>query len=372
MGPDHARLALEVAFDLAPVGMAVLDEDRGFRMVNEAYCQMLGYRRDELLGLRLTDITHPEDYWLDRDWHEYVIDDSADAVTRRKRLITRVGETVWVTHDSKKATLGPDSTFFSVSSFNPMTGESQSEAEERARLGWTARIETALQQEDLVLHGQPIMDLGFEEIVQHELLVRMKRPGAVERLIMPGEFMPPAEKYGLVDRIDRWVVEHALELGKDRKVTINLSGSTISQPDLIAWIEKAVRSSETPTENLVFEITETAVVDNLVAAEALVRRLRDLGCQFALDDFGTGYGSLAYLKRFPVDFLKIDMEFVRDMVNNEADRRVVRSITATADLFGIATIAEGVEDADTLELLREFGVDYAQGYYIGRPAKIKR
>ncbi|MBN8866393.1 MAG: EAL domain-containing protein [Solirubrobacterales bacterium] len=362
--------ALEIAFDLSPIGMAVLDENLGFRMVNKAYCQMLGYRREELLFLALSDITHPEDHWLDHDWYEFAFDERTETISREKRMVSRDGETIWVNLNSQKLSLDRDSSFFTVSTVEPITGDRKRQAELSAKADWTARIEEALSQDNLVLHGQPIIDLRTGEVSQHELLLRMTRGGAARRLVMPGEFMPPAEKYGLVHRIDQWVVARALELARRMRVTINLSGSTISRLELIDGIERAVRESEAPPENLVFEITETGVVNDLEAAEAFIARLHQLGCKFALDDFGTGYGTFAYLKRLPVDYLKIDIEFVRDMVRNESDRRVVEAITATAGTFGMETIAEGVEDADTLELLRDFGVDYAQGFHIGRPAEI--
>lgn len=365
-----AKYALELAFDLAPVSMAVLDEDRGFRMVNRAYCQLVGYPRRELLELRLPDVTHPEDHWLDRDWLEYVHDSDAGTVSQKKRLVTRNGETVWVTHDSRKSALGSDSPLFSVSTFRRMSEDHQVRAERAAGDVWIERIANALLLDNFTLHGQPIIDLATGQVNQHELLLRMDLGGRKHRLIMPGEFMPPAEKYDLVDQIDQWVVGRALEIARDRTVTVNLSGSTISRMDRIEQIEQTVKESATPAGNLIFEITETAVIRNLQAATAFVERLHELGCQFALDDFGTGFGSFSYLKRLPVDYLKIDMDFVRDLVSEEANQRVVRSIVGTAELFDIATIAEGVEDGATLELLREFGVDFAQGYYIGRPTTI--
>jgi len=366
-----AKYALEIAFDLSPVGMAVLDEGRGFRMVNEAYCDLVGYPREEILFLRLGDITHPEDRWLDREWRQYVKDERAEKVTRRKRLLTRRGDTIWVTHHSRKSSLGPDSPFFSVSTFKPISDERLAEVESETKAAWTSRINDALSDDRFEIYGQPIVDLRTGRVEQLELLARMNRDsGPEDRLILPAEFMRPAERYGLVNEIDRWVVARAIELARRRKVTVNLSGSTISDQELVEEIERSVRESGAPPENLVFEITETAVVDNLEAAQSFVERLHELGSKFALDDFGTGFGSFSYLKRIPVDYLKIDLDFVRDMVANEADRRVVKAIANTADLFGIDTIAEGVEDPATLELLREIGVDYVQGYHVGRPFPI--
>ena len=151
---------------------------------------------------------------------------------------------------------------------------------------------------------------------------------------------------------------------------MNLSGLSISDPEKVAEIERLVVESGVPPGNIVFEITETAAVENLKSARRFAQRLRDLGCHFALDDFGVGFGSLTYLKHLPVDYLKIDIEFVRDITRDDADRQVVRAIVGMAQSFGMKTIAEGVEDEKTLELLGRLQVDYAQGYWIGRPAPI--
>jgi len=360
---------MEVAFDLAPVGMAVLDHEFAFHLVNDAYCRLLRYPREELLRLRLADVTHPEDQWLDHDWQEFVFDDRIESLSREKRMVARDGETIWVTMNSRK-TVNEASRPFTVNSIEPMKNGRREQAELVSKAEWTSRIKEALASDNFVLHGQPILNLATDEVEQHELLLRMKRNGARRRLISPGEFMPPAEKYDLVDQIDKWVVGQALHIAKDMPVTVNLSGSTITHLELITAIERAIESLNVRPENLVFEITETAVVNNLEAAEMFVDHLHRLGCRFALDDFGTGFGTYSYLKHLPVDFLKIDIEFVKDMIHNETDRKVVRAIAAAAELFGIATIAEGVEDADTLELLREYRIDFAQGFHIGRPSEI--
>ena len=149
---------------------------------------------------------------------------------------------------------------------------------------------------------------------------------------------------------------------------INLSGRTISAPEHVADIERLVSVSGAPAQNIIFEITETAVVENLTAVRQFAERLRALGCSFALDDFGVGFGTFTYLKHLPVDYLKIDIDFVRKLVSENIDRRVVHAIMAVASGFGIKTIAEGVEDQATLELLASMGVDFAQGYWTGRPA----
>jgi PAS domain S-box-containing protein len=245
------------------------------------------------------------------------------------------------------------------------------EQELRAEVDWSIRVREAVRESRLVLHSQPILNLKTNTIQQEELLVRMKGGRGVEDLVMPGEFLPPAERFGLVHEIDRWVVTEAVKLSKDRTVEVNLSGKSIGDPELIKLIETQIHAEGVQPCNLIFEITETAAAENLEAARDFAWRLRGLGCGFALDDFGTGYGTFAYLKHLPVTFIKIDIEFVRYLAIDPSDQKIVKSIIAVAQNFGVQTIAEGVEHQTTLDLLRELGVDYAQGFLIGEPKPVE-
>jgi EAL domain-containing protein (putative c-di-GMP-specific phosphodiesterase class I) len=196
----------------------------------------------------------------------------------------------------------------------------------------------------------------------------MRKSRGSEHLLAPGEFLPAAERFGLIPVIDEWVIDRAIALAAaGQSVTVNVSAKTISDSRQVDRIERAVSAQPGSSRNLVFEITETAVADNLDAARTFAMRLRKLGCAIALDDFGVGHGTFTYLKHLPVDYLKIDMQFVRDLLSDEADRQVVEAIVGVARQFRIETVAEGVEDEATLDELREMGVDYAQGYWIGRP-----
>jgi PAS domain S-box-containing protein len=245
------------------------------------------------------------------------------------------------------------------------------EQELRAEVDWSIRVREAVRESKLVLHSQPILDLHTNTIHQEELLVRMRGGRGYEDLVMPGEFLPPAERFGLVQEIDRWVVAEAVKIAKHRRVEVNLSGKSIGDPALIKLIESQLKQHGTNPSDVVFEITETAAAENLEAARDFAWRLRGLGCGFALDDFGTGYGTFAYLKHLPVTFLKIDIEFVRYLAIDPSDQKIVKSIIAVAQNFGVQTIAEGVEHQATLDLLRELGVDYAQGFLIGEPKPVE-
>ena len=196
--------------------------------------------------------------------------------------------------------------------------------------------------------------------------------GRDNELILPGSFLPVAEKYGLIREIDRWVITQAIRLAATGRLVIeaNLSATSIGTSDLLPFIDQQIREAHADPANLVFEITETALMQDIVAGEAFARGLAQLGCGLALDDFGTGFGSFTYLKKLPITHLKIDIEFIRDLATNPANLHVVKAIVSLARAFGLKTIAEGIEDAHALTLLRAEGVDFAQGFHLGRPEPI--
>jgi len=220
-----------------------------------------------------------------------------------------------------------------------------------------------------MLYAQPIIDVQSRAVVAHELLLRMvDRDGAI---ITPIRFLTAAEQYGLIEEIDRWVLGQAIKLaGRGHKVHFNISAKSLGSRELIGDLERGLRDTGAALGLLVCEITETALAGDEAVAEAFVDELRELGCEIALDDFGIGYGGFAYLKRLPITALKIDIEFVRDLVENPQNQHVVKAIVNLAQGFGREAVAEGVENQATLELLEEYGVDYAQGYAIGHPSPI--
>jgi EAL domain-containing protein (putative c-di-GMP-specific phosphodiesterase class I)/PAS domain-containing protein len=241
------------------------------------------------------------------------------------------------------------------------------------KLHWVSRIEDALSNDRFVLHAQPIVDLATGDVVQRELLIRMRHPEGSDApgLVPPGHFLPIAEEFGLITSIDRWVIDRAAELAATGlPVELNISGRSISDPRLVDHVKAAIERTGADPQMLVFEITETVLVDDDQTARSFVARVHGLGCRVALDDFGTGYGGFTYLKRLPIDFLKIDIEFVRDLLYNPASRTVVEAIVKLARGFGLKTVAEGVESAETMDALRELDVDYVQGYHTGRPTAL--
>jgi|RhiMetdeSRZDD1v2_1073273.scaffolds.fasta_scaffold17312_3 PAS domain S-box-containing protein len=236
---------------------------------------------------------------------------------------------------------------------------------------WLRRVRTALNDDRFVLYSQPIVETRSGRVVREELLLRMLSDRGDGEVIGPGSFLPVAEEFGMVGEIDRWVIRQGIPLLCDREISMNLSARSIGDPSITKLIETVMRDMDLDPNRLTIEITETALVQDMGAARAFTDRLERLGCALALDDFGTGYGSFTYLKHLPVQYIKIDIDFIRELPRNRADRRIVRSIVGVARGFGIKTIAEGVEDEETLALLAEFGIDYAQGYHIDRPSPVR-
>jgi EAL domain-containing protein (putative c-di-GMP-specific phosphodiesterase class I) len=195
----------------------------------------------------------------------------------------------------------------------------------------------------------------------------MREPAEGAELRQPSAFLPAAERYGLIQMIDVWMVKQAVSLAPNFASEVNLSAVSLCDPAARHEIVALLRAAPGAARRIVFEITETAAAAHLQAACEFAAELAGLGCGLALDDFGTGFGSFTYLRKLPLRYLKIDSSFVLDLVHSRDDRRVVRSIIGIADQFDLRTIAEGVEDEPTLELLRELGADYAQGFHLGRP-----
>ena len=233
-------------------------------------------------------------------------------------------------------------------------------------LTWLQQIRSAISEERLVLHAQPIIALRRTLAVpMFELLVRMCDEHGT--LIPPSSFLPTAEQFGLIRDIDRWVLERGLQFAaRGHHVSLNLSARTLADPDLAGRVAAELARTGARPEHVTFEFTETAAVSSMEDAHALTDSLCALGCSVALDDFGTGFGTFVLLKHLPVTALKIDTEFVTGLSTSPADQRIVRAIVQIAAEAGMATVAEGVEDAGALALLREYGVDYAQGYHVAR------
>jgi EAL domain-containing protein (putative c-di-GMP-specific phosphodiesterase class I) len=238
------------------------------------------------------------------------------------------------------------------------------------RRPWLARLRRALQEDLFAVHYQPIVSLADGRPAHYEALVRLADDPSGP-LVAPGRFLPAAERYGLVRDIDRLVLARVAALLGSRaegpRVAINLSALSVTDSTMLAHVERCLRSAGADPGRLVIEITETAAISDMDRAHAFCQGIAALGCAVALDDFGTGYGSFHYLTRLPFDYLKIDGSFVRALTCSRKDQLVVQALVGLARGMGVRTIAEYVTDRPTLTLLRRYGVDYAQGFELGRP-----
>jgi len=360
---------LRAILENTPSAVSVKGADRRYQMVNHAFDERFARVGGSAVERRDDEILPRSVLEVDRESDDLVL--RTGDVVEHEEAVPRDGENRF--YLTVKFPLRDDEQQITgvCAIYTDITERKHREDELHERVEWTGRIHSAIAREELVLHAQPILNLRSGEVSQAELLVRMRDAPGSSGLILPGEFLPAAERFDLVSLIDLWVVAQALEhAAYGHCVEVNLSAKTISDAQQVAEIERMVLDSGAPPGNIIFEITETAVAENMASAARFAERLRAIGCSFALDDFGVGFGTFTYLKHMAVDYLKIDIEFVCDLARNATDRRVVSAIVGVARDFGMKTIAEGVEDAPTLDLLREMGVDYAEGYWIGRPAPI--
>jgi PAS domain S-box-containing protein len=355
-------------------GLITLDRAGRFIYLNAAAEALLGWSREELRGRVMHEVTHSRR----PDGTARPVAECPIARARREGVTVRVEDDLFIGRDGRFLPVA-----YTAAPFVTDDGTEgcavvvQDITERKARqedlehhvetLSWISRVREALAKERFVLYAQPIIDVRSGEVVQRELLLRIREPSG--EIVVPSDFLPVAEEYGLIGDIDRWVISRASEIAAaSGAVELNISAHSMGDRTILDHIEKCLQRTGADPTHLVFEVTETALVADQAAAVAFASRLHALGCKLALDDFGTGYGGFTYLKRFTVDYLKIDVEFVRDLPTNPASRHVVEAVATLARAFNLKTVAEGVEDAATLALLRELGVEFAQGYHIARPA----
>jgi EAL domain-containing protein (putative c-di-GMP-specific phosphodiesterase class I) len=247
----------------------------------------------------------------------------------------------------------------------------------RARFRWTDRIRSALDEERLLLYAQPIRPLRKDPLQRWEVLLRMKSDE--DELLAPSSFLPTAERSTLIQEIDRWVVHHAVcelaahqHAGHPMCFAVNLSAKSMTDPGMPSFVVGELETADADGRGLVFEVTETAAVINVARARSFARTMADRGCALALDDFGAGFTSFHYLKHLNFDFVKIDGEFIRELSSNRANQSLVRALAEMARSLGKRTIAEYVGDDATIQWLRTHGIDYAQGFHIGRPRPLEQ
>lgn len=369
--PDYPRAIT----DSMAEGVYAVDREGRLTYMNPAAERRLGWREEELRGLRVHDHIHA------------CARESGGPSAARCPILhgtrnghgVRVDRTVFVRRDGSELavalTASPLLTESGIAGtavvFAEPSTDTQEEQQPGEEIGSTLRDElrTALQGGRLRLYAQPIVDLRGGETVSYELLLRIMAPD--DSVVAPGPFLAAAEHDGLITEIDNWVIDEAATVtAAGVHVHVNVSARTVGQMGFVERLRDAIERHKLDPALIVLELTETAVLEPSQHTREFLRTVRDIGCGLALDDFGTGYAGLARLKRLPVDQLKIDREFVGDLRTSDCSRYVVQAVVSLARSFGYRTIAEGVEDPATLELLRELGVDMAQGYLFARPFSV--
>jgi PAS domain S-box-containing protein len=347
----HGALRFDIERDL----LCVSNAQGYFVSLNGAWEKVLGWTREQLQARPFIEFVHPDDVDATVAAANRISDRDAELSDFITRWRTAEGEYRWLSWSART----DGDAWFAVA----FDVTSEHEREEELR-----RI---LQDDQLLAYSQPILDQRQNRISHEELLARLRGAGPGDEVIQPAAFVPDAERLGLIGIVDRWMLRQALAVAEwSRATTVNISARSIDDPVVLEDVCELVEGSPGAAQNLIFELTETAALEHLDAALELTQRLAPLGCAFALDDFGTGFGSLTYLRHLPVQFLKIDTAFVRGIAHNRADQELVRSVVAIAAEMGIRTVAEGVENTLTLQLLRDYSVDHVQGYLIGEPEPI--
>jgi PAS domain S-box-containing protein len=351
---DHDRDA-GLRFDMERDLVCAADANGYLTSLNGGWERLLGWTAEELMSRPFLEFVHPAD-------RDRTLERTADSARKGQEVVhfenrcrARGGDWRWLSwsaHSNGEA-------WFAVA----FDITERKETEQRLR--------GLLTEDHLLVYTQPIVEQRRWSVAQEELLVRMRSPLGGDEVVAPAEFLPDVERCGLIGTIDRWMVGQGIALAaQGRRAEVNLSALSIGDPELAEEFEQMIAAAGESAGNLIFEITETAAIEHLDAARDFAERLTRLGCRFALDDFGTGFGSLTYLRRLPVGYLKIDTSFVSDLSTSREDQAMVRGIVAIARELGVLTVAEGIEDEASLALVGDYGVDYAQGYLIGPPVPL--
>ncbi len=359
---------MRAILDNSPAVIAVKDLEGRYKMANAASGRLVGLGADEIVGRLCTDL-------YAADIAQQLRANDRTAVSEERPVFDEavlLGDDERRTYELVTFPLpdadGRPAEVCTIAT--DVTERRERESVRRERADCRRRITSAIADGRLELHAQPILDLTTGERSTCELLVRMRSEDDPAELIPPFSFLPALERHGLIQILDLWVVRQALALGADRRLEVNLSAVTLRDAEARGEIVRLLAQYPVPASNLGFEITETADPEHFDGAERFAGSVAQFGCGLSLDDFGTGFGSFTYLRRLTLRSLKIDRSFVSHMTRSVVDQRVVQSIIGIAQQFDLLTIAEGVEDADTLDLLRHMGADRAQGYYIDHPVPV--
>lgn len=240
------------------------------------------------------------------------------------------------------------------------------------RVYWDEKVKQALAENRLNVHFQPILDVRHNEVTHYEALLRVRDDNG--KTLNPARFISSAERNGLIHQVDEGVITRVMQSladlqhnGIKAQLSINLSGISFHNPNLVRHIRDSIDTWQIDSSALIFEITETAAIADIDATRVVMEQIKSLGCKFALDDFGVGFSSLYYLKKLPVDYVKIDGSFIRNLHNDPDSQVLVRALVEVSRAYRLRTVAEFVEGSEILTILQVLGVDYAQGYHIDQP-----
>jgi PAS domain S-box-containing protein len=360
-------------------GLFAVDAAGRVTFANDSTLEMLGYSREQLVG----NVFHEFAHYRHADGTLHAFDDCPIVHAWNADQVARVDDDVFVRHDGTDLPVAYTAApFHSGDEVSGCVVAFRDISEERARsqrlrtvarnFRLADRVREALDKptgaRGLELWAQPIVEIASGALHFEELLLRMRWDGDA---VLPGRFLSAAVQHGLMPQIDRWVLDQAITLARrGRAVALNLSPQAFVDFELLAEVELQLDFAAIDPALLMFEVTETSVIEDQDRASHFMARLRESGCLVALDDFGAGYSGFTYLKTLPINYLKIDREFVRDLARNDASHHVVEAIVSLARSFGHRTIAEGVESEEVLQLLSDLGVQYAQGYLLGKPTPV--
>ena len=341
---------------------------------------ILGRLGGDEFGIILPNTNHEEVEYVARQVLQRLVNDVDLLESDATSITASIGVVLFPKHGATPGELlaKADAAMYSAKDKGRNTYHIYSDSDKQlvsmhAKLQWEQRIRHALNEDRFVLHYQPVYRLKDRVITHYEVLLRMDDGDG--GLVPPGAFLDIAERFGLIREIDRWVLSRAIQVqgetcrrGQPVTLAINLSGRHFGDPELLDWIRQFVQQSEADPNKLIFEITETAAVENINQALRFTDSLHNLGCRIALDDFGIGFSSFHYLKHLPVDMIKLDGSFVRQLERDKFDQVFIKSMSDMARGLGITSTAEFIENEEVISVLIALGVDMGQGYYLARPS----
>ncbi len=381
--------------------LLLLDLDR-FKDINDTSGHRAGDEALKLVAKTLNRVTRFTDFVARLSGDEFAVimpeSDDAGAITLSKKILAELSA-IHLNYESVRHTISAsigivnfplqDATTNELMGFADLAMyrakdngkgryhifslDDRSREQLQTRVYWKQRIEEALENHLFVLYFQPILNMSSHKIQHYEVLIRMRDPKTNE-ITLPGKFIEIAEEVGLIQSIDHYVLHHSIkklaelqQQGRNVEFAINLSGAVVDTPVLLPYLKKLIKRFDVDPSALIFEVTETVAVSNLYQAKLMMTAIKALGCRFSLDDFGVGFASFNYMRELPIDIIKIDGIFIKNLDINTDDQLFVKALIDVAKGLGRKTIAEYVENEAIFDILQTYGVDFAQGFYIGKP-----